>query len=56
MANEYEKGLLMFRNGLWVPFIEKGNLPIKTKVVDFLSINNDTSLIVTKKDGLLFKS
>ncbi|HSC52063.1 MAG TPA: triple tyrosine motif-containing protein [Phnomibacter sp.] len=56
LANEYEKGLLQFKNGLWVPFIEQPVFPARTRVVDFISLNNDTVLLATKKDGIYYLS
>lgn len=54
LANEYEKGLLMFKNGLWIPFIENPAFPPRTRVVDFIPLNKDTSLLVTKKNGIFY--
>ncbi len=53
-ANEYQKGLLTFKNGLWVPFVVSGTLPVNSRVVDLVSVNKDTSLIVTKRDGIFY--
>ncbi len=56
IANEYAKGLLAFKNGLWVPFLEEGSLPKETRVVDFVSLNKDSSLLVTRADGVFYLS
>lgn len=54
IANEYERGLLAFKNGLWVPFATKSVFPKQARVVNFLPVNKDTSLLVTKKSGLFY--
>lgn len=56
LANEYEKGLLVYKNGLWVPFVEDGVFPRQSRVVSFLPLNKDTSLLVTKKSGIFYLS
>lgn len=52
IADEYNKGLLLFQQGKWVPFITKGALPFNTHVTSVTAINKDSSLVTTLKHGL----
>lgn len=52
IANEYDKGLLQFKNGSWEPFVETGSQTNNTKLIDLVALNNDSILIATKHAGL----
>lgn len=56
IANEYNKGLLSFRQGKWVPFIKKGEIPKKAIITSITALNRDSALITTLKDGLYILS
>jgi DNA-binding CsgD family transcriptional regulator len=47
----YRKGLLMFQNEQWVPFVKNDTLPEKAQVTVLLPLNKDSSLLITKKHG-----
>jgi ligand-binding sensor domain-containing protein/DNA-binding CsgD family transcriptional regulator len=56
IAQDEQKGLLHFQNNGWSPLIEKAMLPPGFDVNDILSINKDSSLITTNKNGLYILS
>lgn len=56
IANEYDKGLLQFRNGSWEPFVESGKNMVNTKLIDMVTINKDSILIASKHEGLFWLS
>lgn len=51
IAKGFGKGLLLFQNGKWVPFIQGDTLAEKAQVVALLPLNKDSSLLMTKKHG-----
>jgi DNA-binding CsgD family transcriptional regulator len=51
VAHAYNRGLLLFRQGQWVPLLQKNIIPEKAQVCAILPIGNDSSLVVTKKAG-----
>jgi ligand-binding sensor domain-containing protein len=51
ISKAYEKGLLTFQQGKWVPFIQKGFIPDKAQVTSLVPLNKDSSLITTLKHG-----
>jgi len=51
VAKAFNKGLLQYQDGNWVPFIQGDTLEEKAQVVAFLALNKDSSLLVTKKHG-----
>jgi len=52
IANEYERGLLRYKNGIWEPFVENGKTLKDIKLIDFVALKGDSSLIVTKTSGI----
>lgn len=55
-AHDYETGLMHFQNEVWSPVFVKSILPINDQVTSILSINKDSALITTLKNGLFFLS
>ncbi|HYC29614.1 MAG TPA: hypothetical protein VEB42_12365, partial [Chitinophagaceae bacterium] len=51
VAKAFGKGLLVFQNEQWVPFIQGDTLAEKAQVVAFMPLNQDSSLLITKKHG-----
>ncbi|MGB8193558.1 MAG: two-component regulator propeller domain-containing protein [Chitinophagaceae bacterium] len=51
IAKAFGKGLLVFQNDQWMPFIQGDTLAEKAQVVSFLPLNKDSSLLITKKHG-----
>jgi DNA-binding CsgD family transcriptional regulator len=51
LSKAYEKGLLLFQNGKWVPFVEKDIVPEKAQITAFIPLDKDCSLITTLKHG-----
>lgn len=51
IGKAFGKGLLVFQNGQWVPFIKGDTLAEKAQVVGLLPLNKDSSLLITKKHG-----
>ncbi|MBK9530623.1 MAG: transcriptional regulator [Chitinophagaceae bacterium] len=51
-AQDFKTGLLKFENEIWVPVSGKNTLPANDAVTGILSINPDTAIITTLKNGL----
>jgi DNA-binding CsgD family transcriptional regulator len=49
IAQEYERGLLVFRNGAWTPFLRQSSLEADYRVSAIVSLGKDSSLLTTKK-------
>lgn len=52
IAQDYEKGLLSFQNGVWAPFIKESELPDDYFVTSLTDIGKDSALITTVKNGM----
>ncbi|HEY0677472.1 MAG TPA: triple tyrosine motif-containing protein [Chitinophagaceae bacterium] len=51
ISKAFGKGLLVYQNNQWVPFIQGDTLAEKAQVVALLPLNKDSSLLMTKKHG-----
>ena len=51
IGKAFGKGLLVFQNDKWSPLLKHDTLPEKAQVVALLSLNKDSSLLITKKHG-----
>jgi ligand-binding sensor domain-containing protein len=51
-AQDYKSGLLKFENEIWTPVSEINSLPTNDAVTGILSINTDSAIITTLKNGL----
>src|ERR1700741_1266534 len=51
ISKAFGKGLLVFQNDRWAPFIKGDTLAEKAQVVALLPLNKDSSLLLTKKHG-----
>ena len=51
-AQEYNKGLMGFKNGIWNPININSQLPITGPITSMLSVSNDSILVSTLKNGL----
>lgn len=54
IAKAYRNGLMRFDNNSWVPFSATDSIPQKAQVIAVLSLNKDSSLLITKKHGTFF--
>ena len=52
IAQDREKGLLVFNNGTWTSLIQNDLLPNGFDITDITSLNKDSSLITTHNNGL----
>lgn len=52
VAQDQQKGLLVFKNGGWAPFIEKDKIVAGLDITDIISLNKDSSLVTTQNHGL----
>jgi len=52
IAEDAERGLLVFESGGWAPFIDKDELPSDLHITSLTSFGRDSSLVTTEKDGL----
>lgn len=52
VAHDEQKGLLIFQNGEWQPFIDSKLLPAGFIVTDAMPYHKDSSLISTTRNGL----
>jgi len=51
-AQEYNKGLMCFNNGVWNPIVINSSLPTRDPITSMLSLTTDSILITTLKNGL----
>ena len=51
ISKAFGKGLLVFQNDKWVQLLKGDTLPEKAQVVSLLTLNKDSSLLLTKKHG-----
>ena len=51
-AHDYDTGIMLFLNNSWNPLPIKNTLPINDPVTAILPLQNDSTLIVTLKQGL----
>jgi DNA-binding CsgD family transcriptional regulator len=52
IAEDAEKGLLVFRQGAWETFIAKAALPKELQITSTITIGLDSSLVTTQQNGL----
>ena len=52
IAQDYDKGLLSFQNGLWAPFLNQSELPAYFFATSLTVIGKDSALLTTLKDGV----
>jgi len=51
VTKAFGKGLLVFKNDKWAPFIQGDTLAENAQVTSFLALNKDSTLLLTKKHG-----
>jgi ligand-binding sensor domain-containing protein len=51
IAKNYERGLMRFETSCWTRVSTKDSIPQKAQVTALLSLNKDSSLLITKKHG-----
>ncbi|MEO5563251.1 MAG: triple tyrosine motif-containing protein, partial [Chitinophagaceae bacterium] len=51
ISKAFEKGLMVFQNDSWSPFLKGDILAEKAQVVALLTLTKDSSLLITKKHG-----
>lgn len=51
LAQEFEKGLMEFRNGSWIPVLSRNDLPAEAMISSLTTIGKDTALVTTIKHG-----
>lgn len=56
IAQDHQKGLLVFKNGNWIPFISKEGLPTGFNITDLTSLSKDSCLVTTQRNGLYILS
>lgn len=56
IAQDFDKGMLSFQNGVWAPFIEKSDLPKDYFVTSLTCIGHDSALLTTLKNGVYMMS
>ena len=52
VAQDFDKGLLSFQNGIWRPFLKESDLPADYFVTSITDIGVDSSLVTTIKNGV----
>jgi len=52
IAQDFDRGVLVFRNGEWQDFIQKAVMPKDMDITSSMSIGKDSSLLVVHKQGL----
>lgn len=56
IAQDHDKGLLTFQNGVWKPFVTKTELPAEAFVSSLTTIGADSALLTTIKHGAFILS
>ncbi|MFT3911760.1 MAG: hypothetical protein QM737_20215 [Ferruginibacter sp.] len=51
IAQDYDKGLLAFQNGVWAPFLKKSELPDDYFATSLTGIGHDSAILTTVKNG-----
>ena len=52
IADDYERGMLSFHKGRWIPFITEGRLPSQARITGLVSLSRQRSLLTTLKNGM----
>lgn len=52
IAQEYPRGLLQYRDGVWAPFLTHNEVPAGALVTSLTSVGKDSALLTTLKDGI----
>ena len=52
LAYDFEKGLVYFKNGQWIPRINTGSLPVNVEIKSITHLGNDSLLLTSVADGL----
>jgi ligand-binding sensor domain-containing protein/DNA-binding CsgD family transcriptional regulator len=52
IAQDYNKGLLSFQNGVWAPFLKKTELPVDYFATSITEIGQDSAILTTVKNGV----
>lgn len=52
IAQDFDKGLLSFQNGIWAPFLKKSELPADYFATSMTSIGQDSAILTTVKNGV----
>jgi len=52
VAQDFTKGLLLFQNGIWTPFLEYSELPDDYYATSLTAIGRDSAIITTIKHGV----
>lgn len=52
IAQDFDKGLLSFQNGLWTPFLKNSELPADYFTTSITTIGQDSAILTTVKNGV----
>ncbi|MEO6404766.1 MAG: triple tyrosine motif-containing protein [Ferruginibacter sp.] len=52
IAQDFDKGMLTFQNGVWTPFLASSDLPPDYFATSLTSIGKDSALLTTLKNGI----
>ncbi|MEP7164788.1 MAG: triple tyrosine motif-containing protein [Ferruginibacter sp.] len=52
IAQDFDKGLLSFQNGVWAPFLKKNELPADYFATSMTTIGQDSAILTTVKNGV----
>ena len=52
IAQDFDKGLLSFQNGVWAPFLKKNELPADCFATSMTTIGQDSAILTTVKNGV----
>ncbi|MEO6540906.1 MAG: two-component regulator propeller domain-containing protein, partial [Ferruginibacter sp.] len=56
IAQDFDKGLLSFQNGVWAPFLKKNELPADCFATSLTTIGQDSAILSTVKNGVFILS
>lgn len=56
IAQDFNKGLLLFQNGVWAPFLKDSELPADYFATSLTTIGKDSALLTTIKSGVYLLS
>jgi len=52
IVQDFTRGLLVFKNGMWEPFITYSEIPLPAYLTSLTELSGDAALLTTQKDGI----
>jgi len=52
IAQDFSRGLLVFKSGMWVPFTTSSDIPMGSYITSLTELSADSAMVTTQKDGI----